>query len=68
MSCKYYCLGREEVGYEKLFANLKRINTVLDGEQQREFNGWVYRLAKAKKTIRNTVYAFYTKERNWLVI
>ncbi|MUK51555.1 hypothetical protein [Aliivibrio fischeri] len=49
MSCKYYCLGHEEVGYEKLFANLKRINTVLDGEQQREFNGWVYRLAKAKK-------------------
>ncbi|WP_162532023.1 hypothetical protein [Aliivibrio fischeri] len=42
-------LCREEVGYEKLFANLKRINTVLDGEQQREFNGWVYRLAKAKK-------------------
>ncbi len=41
--------GSKEVGYEKLFANLKRINTVLDGEQQREFNGWVYRLAKAKK-------------------
>ncbi|MGF1805563.1 hypothetical protein L4C31_09955 [Aliivibrio sifiae] len=41
--------GLKEVGYEKLFANLKRINTVLDGEQQREFNGWVYRLAKAKK-------------------
>ncbi|MUK91886.1 hypothetical protein GNP80_05480 [Aliivibrio fischeri] len=49
MLCKYYCLGHEEVGYEKLFANLKRINTVLDGKQQREFNGWVYRLAKAKK-------------------
>ncbi|TDM54459.1 hypothetical protein [Aliivibrio fischeri] len=42
-------LCREEVGYEKLFANLKRINTVLDGEQQREFNGWVYRLAEGKK-------------------
>ncbi|CAQ81897.1 putative cell wall degradation protein (plasmid) [Aliivibrio salmonicida LFI1238] len=41
--------GTREAGYEKLFANLKRINTVLDGEQQREFNGWVYRLAKAKK-------------------
>ncbi|MDD9177627.1 MULTISPECIES: LysM peptidoglycan-binding domain-containing protein [Aliivibrio] len=41
--------GAREAGYEKLFANLKRINTVLDGEQQREFNGWVYRLAKAKK-------------------
>lgn len=41
--------GSKEVGYEKLFANLKRINTVLDGEQQREFNAWVYRLAKAKK-------------------
>ncbi|MGN2612583.1 hypothetical protein ACTFQ6_12425 [Aliivibrio fischeri] len=39
----------EKEGYEKLYANLKRINTVLDGEQQREFNGWVYRLAKAKK-------------------
>ncbi|WP_394134465.1 LysM peptidoglycan-binding domain-containing protein [Aliivibrio fischeri] len=41
--------GSKEVGYEKLFANLKRINTVLDGEQQREFNGWVYRLTEAKK-------------------
>lgn len=41
--------GSKEEGYEKLFANLKRINTVLDGEQQKEFNGWVYRLAKAKK-------------------
>lgn len=41
--------GTREAGYEKLFVNLKRINTVLDGEQQREFNGWVYRLAKAKK-------------------
>ncbi|MGF1907439.1 LysM peptidoglycan-binding domain-containing protein [Aliivibrio salmonicida] len=41
--------GTREAGYEKLFVNLKRINTVLDGEQQREFNAWVYRLAKAKK-------------------
>ncbi len=53
--------GSKEVGYEKLFANLKRINTVLDGEQQREFNGWVYRLAKAKKQSEITSMPFTPK-------
>jgi hypothetical protein len=37
--------GKKNNGEKIIFASLQRINKILDGEQQREFNSWVHRLA-----------------------
>ncbi|WP_417698688.1 hypothetical protein [Psychromonas sp.] len=38
--------GEKQKGDKALFDNLARINAILDGEQQRSFNAWVYLLAQ----------------------
>lgn len=38
--------GEKQSGDKALFDNLARINTILDGEQQRSFNDWVLKLAQ----------------------
>ncbi|EKO3930703.1 LysM peptidoglycan-binding domain-containing protein [Vibrio fluvialis] len=39
-------IGEKQTGDKALFDNLARINAILDGEQQRSFNAWVYLLAQ----------------------
>ncbi|EOD5327606.1 LysM peptidoglycan-binding domain-containing protein [Vibrio parahaemolyticus] len=38
--------GRKETGEDVLFKSIQRINAILDGSQQREFNYWVASLAE----------------------
>ncbi|MCK6265868.1 LysM peptidoglycan-binding domain-containing protein [Vibrio sp. ZSDE26] len=42
-------LGKPRKGDRVLFDNLARINSILDGTQQRQFNQWVSNLAEADK-------------------
>jgi LysM repeat protein len=50
--------GDKVGGDAELFKNLKRINTILDNEQQREFNYWVYQLAEGNLQVASSTVPF----------
>ncbi|MCG6227618.1 MULTISPECIES: hypothetical protein [Vibrio] len=44
--------GEKQKGDKALFDNLARINAILDSEQQRSFNTWVYYWIKKMKLMK----------------
>ncbi|WP_447472325.1 LysM peptidoglycan-binding domain-containing protein [Vibrio harveyi] len=53
--------GEKERGEDTLFDNIQRLNAILDGSQQREFNRWVASLAEKNlsKEVANAPFAPY---------
>ncbi|GLR74561.1 LysM peptidoglycan-binding domain-containing protein [Aliivibrio sifiae] len=52
--------GEKQIGEQVLFTNLSRINEILDGGQQREFNSWVCSLAEDNDQVISTILTPFT--------